>query len=392
MNFLVRVLACLPALAVALGWTCLAARLIGKCRAYAFLDVDLGMLAEVPPKIDAIVPARDEEEHVEATLRGLAAQDYPGLSILVVDDQSSDRTAEIVAALVDDLGVPIRLIRGVERPAGWVGKTWSVHQGVAQSTAEWIWFVDADMTMHPGALETALNLADARTADCVSLFPRPVCRTFWQASIATSFLQILAQLYPFDRVNDPACPEAVAAGGFILVRRSAYLEVGGHEAVRGEIVEDIQLARRIKQAGFRLVVALAPGLATTHMYGNLAAIGRGLRKNAYAGMDYLFYKFAFGLIFGILMAWTPLFTLFIGIGLGRLELMEIGAWGVLAQAAASYPTTRFLGVSPLYAFTFPLGMSAYMVITASSVWQHHRGGTAWKGRRFATMAAEVAHR
>jgi chlorobactene glucosyltransferase len=391
MSLLMRILACLPAFAVAFGWSCLAARLIGKRRAYAFLGPDASTAVDAP-EIDAIVPARDEEEHVEATLRGLAGQDYAGLSILVVDDQSSDRTAEIVASLVKDLRVPIRLVRGVERPAGWVGKTWAVHQGVERATAEWIWFVDADMAMHPRALATALNLARARGADCVSLFPRPICRTFWQASIATSFLQILAQLYPFDRVNDPEHPEAVAAGGFILVRRSAYLHVGGHEAVRGEIVEDIQLARRLKQAGFRLVVALAPGLATTHMYGSLAAIGRGLRKNAYAGMDYLFYKFAFGLLFGIVMAWAPLISLIFGIGRGLPELVVLGAWGVFAQAAASYPTTRFLGVSPLYAFTFPAGMSAYMAIAASSVWQYHRGGTVWKGRRFVATPGEAAPR
>ncbi|WZO97209.1 glycosyltransferase family 2 protein [Isosphaeraceae bacterium EP7] len=388
---LVWILAVLAALAVCLAWSCLAARLIGRRHAYAFLGPD-STTVDQPPRIDAIIPARDEEEHLEATLRGLASQDFPDLAMIVVDDQSSDRTAKIAESLADRLGAPIRLVRGVERPAGWVGKTWAVHQGVETSTADWIWFVDADMTLHPRALATAMNLARLHGSDCVSLFPRPVCRTFWQATIATSFLQILAQLYPFDRVNDPSNPEAVAAGGFILVRRSVYLDIGGHESVRGEIVEDIQLARRIKRGGFRLTVALAPELARTHMYGSLAAIGRGLRKNAYAGMDYIFYKFAFGLIFGVLMAWTPLVTLVAGLGFGNLVLIGLGAWGMLAQAAASYPTTRFLGVSPLYAFAFPAGISAYMAIAASSVWQYHRGGTVWKGRRFEATHDELGAR
>jgi hypothetical protein len=122
-------------------------------------------------------------------------------------------------------------------------------------------------------------------ADFVLLLPGVRCRTFWQGAIASSFLQLLSQLYRLDRVNDPTRPEVIAAGGFILVRRSTYERAGGHEAVRSAVIEDIHLARRVKETGGKILVRLAPALAWTHMYGKFSEIWRGLRKKAYAGMD-----------------------------------------------------------------------------------------------------------
>ena len=206
----------------------------------------------------------------------------------------------------------IRIVHGVERPEGWVGKTWAVHQGATGSTAEWLWFVDADMGLHPRALASAMAGAIAEKADFVSLLPGVRCQTFWQGAIASTLVQLLGQLYPLDRVNDPTRPEAIAAGGFILVRRSTYSMAGGHEGVRRAIVEDIQLARAVKATGGKLLVRLAPKLAWTHMYGSFGQIWKGLRKNAYAGMDYLPHKYVTGAIVALLLAWAPWVVLAIG--------------------------------------------------------------------------------
>ena len=186
---------------VALGWTLLAARLIRKSQGASFrflrpFDGPVGGL----PRVDAIVPARNEEAHVASTVEALRSQDYPSLAITVVDDQSTDRTGAIleVLAAVDDGRGPLRMVRGSERPEGWVGKTWAVHQGVSQARADWLWFVDADMGLHPRALASAMVEAERTGADLVSLLPGVRCETFWQGTIAASFLQLLAQLYPID--------------------------------------------------------------------------------------------------------------------------------------------------------------------------------------------------
>ena len=368
---------------VAMAWTALAIRLIRLSRGESFRF--LGPIAgttKTTATVDAIVPARDEEANVERTVRALRAQEYPGLSIMVVDDQSTDSTAAIVGRLAEpaDGQVPLKVIRGSERPEGWVGKTWAVHQGAREASGDWLWFVDADMGLHPRALATALAEADRAGADLVSLLPGVRCETFWQGAIASAFLQLLGQLYPLDRVNDPSRPEAIAAGGFLLIRRDAYEKAGGHEAVRREIVEDIQLAKRVKGSGRKLLVRLAPSLAWTHMYGSFGDIWRGLRKNAYAGMDYLPHKYVTGAIVALMMGWVPWVTLGVGVGGSSLDLISVGAWGIVGQVAATLPILVFLRLTVGFALTLPLGISAYVAIATSSVWHHHRGRILWKGR------------
>jgi hopene-associated glycosyltransferase HpnB len=373
---------------VALAWSLLAIRLIRRTRGewFRFLRPFEGPIVE-GPEVIAIVPARNEEARVASTIEALRGQEYSSLSITVVDDQSTDRTGAILERLAGEADdrAPIRVVRGVERPDGWVGKTWALHQGVAGARAEWLWFVDADMGLHPRALASAIQEADRTGADFVSLLPGVRCETFWQGTIAAAFLQLLAQLYPLDRVNDPRRPEAIAAGGFILVRRSTYEGVGGHEACRREIIEDLKLAHRVKASGGKLAVRLAPGLAWTHMYGRFGEIWRGLRKNAYAGMDYMPHKYVTGAILAMVLAWAPCVSLAWGLAIGSPPAILLGLWGVLAQVIASAPLLVFLELPLGFAFGLPAGITAYVAIASASVWHHHRGRILWKDRVLSSM-------
>jgi hopene-associated glycosyltransferase HpnB len=375
---------------VALGWTALAIRLIGLSRgeSFRFLEPVESPMIDEAPSVTAIVPARNEELNVEATVESIRKQDYPDLKITAVDDQSTDSTASILERLALEPGakVPLRFVRGVERPDGWVGKTWAVHQGTIDAESDWLWFVDADMGLHPKALASAIEAARSSGADFVSLLPGVRCRTFWQGAIAASLLQLLGQLYPLDRVNDPTRPEAIAAGGFILVRRLVYERAGGHEAVRRAIIEDIQLAGRVKESGGKLLVRLAPALAWTPMYGSFAEIWRGLRKNAYAGMDYMPHKYVTGALIALILAWLPWLALGIGWFESNNTAIGLGIWGILAQAVATAPILVFLRLPFPFAFTMPAGISAYVAIASSSVWHHHRGRILWKDR---AIPAEV---
>lgn len=379
---------------VALVWTALALRLIGLARGPWFrLLGPVEHATNECPTVDAIIPARNEEANVEATIRALQAQDYPNLTLTVIDDQSTDSTSEILERLASKANsrMPLRFVRGIERPDGWVGKTWAVHQGTRIATAEWLLFVDADMGLHPRALASSIAEAEASGADFVSLLPGVRCETFWQGAIAASLLQLLGQLYPLDRVNDPARPEAIAAGGFILVRRSVYDRAGGHEAVRRAIIEDIQLARRVKETGGKLLVRLAPSLAWTHMYGSFGNIWQGLRKNAYAGMDYMPHKYVTGALIALLLAWVPWVALVVGLIHREPWTIGMGAWGIIGQALATVPILMFLRLPIPFAFTLPAGITAYVAIATSSVWHHHRGRILWKDRSIssAVVAAPI---
>ena len=374
---------------VALGWALMAARVVRLARSPAYESLGPTYLApgmDPAPSVAAIVPARNEEDHVAATVEALRHQAYPSLTITLVDDESTDRTLAILRALAARPAAgqaPLIVVEGRPRPDGWVGKTWAVHQGTQAATSDWLWFVDADMGLHPLALSTALVEAERTGADLVSFFPGVRCETFWQTTVAAAFMHIIAHLFPFDRANDPARADAVAAGGFLLVRRSTYERSGGHEAVRRSIVEDIDVARLVKRAGGRLAIKVAPRLAWTHMYGSFGQIWAGLRKNAYAGMDYMPHKLVFGAIAALLMAWAPLAGLVAGIGMRSPALAAAGAAGVLAQVAATIPNLLFLRAPLRYGFTLPLGITAYVAIAASSAWHYHRGRVLWKGRSIA---------
>ena len=386
---------------VAIAWLALARTCVVRSRWAAHRRPSPIPAPDDAPEVVAVVPAHDEADHIGELLRCLRGQSYPNLSVVVVDDESTDGTARIVlevAPRTDPVGHPIRLISGTPRPEGWVGKTWALQQGISSTDAGWIWMVDADLWLHPDALSTAVEEAVASGADVVSFLGRPRCETFWQASIALTLVQILSMLYPLRRVNDPVRSEALAHGAFILIRRSIYDRIGGIAALRGEIVEDIRLAERVKASGGRLLVRAAPGLSQTHMYGSFGHIWRGLRKNAFAGMDYRLHKFATGAALGLLMAWTPPIALLTGLmGLvagwsmvpSPIAWLAVGALGWFSQAIATVPVVIYLQIPFVFALTLPAGLAAYVAITASSVWHHGRGRILWKDRLFPASTSSI---
>lgn len=367
------------AVAVAIGWLALATLSLVRSKAARRLGPSDSVFGPDSPRIAVIVPARNEAEHIPRTLGCLVGQTYPNLAITVVDDQSTDDTASLAAAQGD----LVRLIRGTDRPPGWVGKTWALHQGVRESSEEWLALIDADLWLDPRAIATAMGEAERTGADLVSLLGMPRCRTFWQRTIGLAIVHILASLYPLGRVNDPRRADAIAHGAFILVRRAALEAAGGLEEVKSEIVEDIKLARNVKVSGGRVLARPAPALVQTHMYGSFADIWRGLRKNAYAGMDYAPHKFVTGALITLLFAWTPVVALAAGLAGAGWPLLAAGATGWASMALAAWPAAAFLGLPLGWGLSLPIGLSAYVAITAASAWHYHRGRVLWKDRAFA---------
>ncbi len=374
----------------ALIWTVMAATIFFFALKTRYLRPFAGATPTDWPTVDVVIPALNEEDRVESTVRKVLSQDYPHLRLTVVNDRSTDRTGEILDGLAETL--PLRVIHGAPRPTGWVGKTWAISQGAQGATADWLLFVDADVELHPRALATALDQASQENADLVSFIARPEIKTFWQGAIAVTIGEVLFTMYPLHLANDPKSPVAIAAGGFLLVKRSVYDRVGGHEAVRAEIVEDIQFGRLIKKSGGKLSIHLAPDLAWTHMYGTFGDLWRGLRKNAYAGMEYQLHTYVTGAIGGQIMAWTPIVATLVGLATGSLPLSLVGLWGIAAQALSVAPLIPYLRISPLFVFSLPLGSLAYTAIATSSVWNHYRGRIIWKGVTFSATEVRAAGR
>ncbi|MBI4478466.1 MAG: glycosyltransferase [Acidobacteria bacterium] len=231
------------------------------------------------PWISVIVPARNEAANIGDCLRTLLKQGEE-VEVLVADDGSEDSTAAIARELAKD-APHLRLLSVPPLPEGWMGKNHALHIAVPLSKGAWILFTDADTRHAEGALRGLVNWAEKVKLDLVSCSPPQQTETWWEKAVIPQVFRLLARLYPFERVNDPADPLAAANGQFLLIRREAYLRLGGHEAVRGEPLEDVALARRAKQAGCRIWFGPGDGIVSTRMYRTFSALWEGWTKNLF---------------------------------------------------------------------------------------------------------------
>jgi glycosyltransferase involved in cell wall biosynthesis len=230
-------------------------------------------------RVSVIIPARNEEANIARVVRSLAAQ-QSWREILVVNDHSQDRTAEILEGL--KAKTPgLRVIPTDDLPAGWTGKSYAAATGARAASGEWLLFTDADTEHQPGSLAVLLERAEREGVDLLSLSPGQTTHTVWERAVIPLIYTQLARLYRFEDVSDPASPAAAANGQYVLIRRTAYDRAGGHEAVRGAILEDVELARRVKSTGGRLLFLPGAQWVHTRMYGSFSEMWRGWTKNLY---------------------------------------------------------------------------------------------------------------
>ncbi len=342
------------------------------------------------PAVTIIVPARNEAKIMPETVPTLCAQDYPGLGVVLVNDQSDDDSAAVLAA-IGKQHANLLVIGGSPRPEGWCGKPWAVKQGVDRAATPWLCFTDADMFFHPLAVRQAMRLADQGGYDMVSLFPTLIFSSEMEKIGMAGLMTIIGLIMPPGKANDPRSKVALAAGGFILVRRETYEKIGGHEAVKAEIIDDVNLAKKLKESGAKTHSRLTHDLTSTRMYEDFNDLWEGLSKNAYAGMEYQPRKFWVGLIFGILFVVLP--PVYVMIGLVWLFRAH-SAWSLwfaaiaivmwTAQCLMHRRTVRFMRLPCWHTFLMPVSIALYCAIASHSAWQHHfGGGTVWKGRKYA---------
>jgi chlorobactene glucosyltransferase len=339
--------------------------------------------------VSVIVPARNEADKIGRCVRGLLAQDYTKFDVLIVDDNSTDHTAGIVADLACfDRRLRLRSI--TDLPPGWAGKPHACAEGARESGADWLCFMDADTMAEPGLISAAVQLANERRVDMLSLEPFQELGGFWERLIIPAGLFLLAFAHDLRRVNDPDCADAAANGQFILIRRSVYEAIGGHASVRDEISEDTALARQVKHSGHRLLVIGATELIRTRMYLNFDSLWEGLSKNVVEML---------GGTRGTLVAAICAF------GLGWVTvLLPICAWfqpynivaaclisaASLALALTHVSGAVYFGIPFYYGLLFPFGYTMGGFIALNSIWLRWKGRVAWKGRVYSPPAVKPA--
>ncbi|MBV9791173.1 MAG: glycosyltransferase [Chloroflexi bacterium] len=345
---------------------------------------------EHTPSLMVIIPARNEAGRIERCLEGLAAQQLPHLDILVLDDNSTDNTAEVVRSFGAQLP-GLRVIAGAALPQGWAGKCWACWQAAQASDAEWLLFLDADTAPLPGMIATLFDYAHSRHLDLLTLLPLLELGSWWERVLMPPFIGLIQAVYPIDRVNDPRSSLALANGQCILVRCSAYFAVDGHRAVRDSVLEDVRLAQTIKGAGYRMEAVGGPELMRVRMYTRFSEVAEGLRKNAMAG-----YRAGGTLRSGIggarqaLLAFGPLTLIAAGLLLAVLGRPESGALlicglGLLILTLSywGYVVRRLHGLSPIWALLYPFGTLCYFLLAGQAFLSILRGqGVTWKGRSY----------
>jgi chlorobactene glucosyltransferase len=348
--------------------------------------------------ISIIVPARNEARNIQRCIEGLQSQTYSNLEIIVVDDGSTDATPEILeqlqAAAQDTpqrgSSPTITILTGSELPTGWAGKPHALHQAYQVSRGEWLCFIDADTFASPELISSTCQAAMNLQADMLTILTYQELGSFWEKVILPLVFTALSVGFPAEWVNDPHKPDAIANGQFILIRRSVYEAMGGHEAVRDQIAEDKAIAVLVKGAGFRLILGDGRALARTRMYTSLPEIWEGWVKNIYLGMQDRIWLLLLGAIIGLVAALAlPLWTI-LGFGWAALG----GGWIAVLVAAESlilwsyllynrYQINRALDISFWYAATLPLGALFFTAMMLTSAYSVFSGkGVRWRGRTY----------
>lgn len=333
-------------------------------------------------RVSAIVPARNEEAVVAACVESLARQQEIS-EILVIDDQSSDRTAEIVRSLSGQCP-NLRLIEAAELPAGWVGKNNAAWTGARDARGDWLLFTDADAVTAADSAAKALAIAAESGAALVSFSPEQEMETWYEKAVIPYVFTRLNQRFRFADVNDPKSPAAAANGQFILIRRDAYDAIGGHASIAGDVVEDAALAARAKAAGYRIWFGGGKGIVRVRMYRSFAAMWEGWKKNLYLlmGGDASAVKAEVGrALLPILL--TLLATVTAG-GISESILFSAGVL-VLGLLGILVADDKELESSGFSARVLPYAIPG-RILFASLLWasyrSHRSGRLEWKGRAY----------
>src|ERR1700722_19243992 len=237
------------------------------------------------PDVVAVIPARNEAAMLPVVLPTLLGQDYPGaLTVIVVDDCSTDGTAEVAAACGPEPGRPgraLRVLPGAPLPPGWAGKVWAMAQGLAAAgDARYVLFTDADIAWHQGALRDLVRAAEAGDRDLVSQMALLRTATGWERVVVPAFVYFFAQLYPFARVNSPRSRTAAAAGGCMLVRREVLARSGGLAPIRSARIDDVALGQVVKGQRGRCWLGLSTAVVSVRPYPRLADLWQMVARSA----------------------------------------------------------------------------------------------------------------
>lgn len=334
---------------------------------------------DVPaPRVSILIPARDEARNIPALLDGLCRQDYPDLEILILDDHSRDGTGEAVAAVAAS-DSRVRLLQGGPLPPGWTGKNWACQQLAEAARGDMLIFTDADNRHAPHAVSNTVAWMQRHRLGFLSAFPQQETGTLAERlAVPAVDLFVYAALPLWSTLLVPSPLFAAANGQWIAMTREAWMRIGGHQSVRGKVVEDVELSRRAKRLGIRTLLTAGTGAVYCRMYRNAGEVWDGFTKNLFGitgNRPLAFWLVMAAMAVAFILPYPALLVPGLAVPAGIAVALNLAMRAVLA--------IRFRHPLWVSVLLHPVGIGYIMVIAINSYIQTRRGRVRWKGREIA---------
>jgi cellulose synthase/poly-beta-1,6-N-acetylglucosamine synthase-like glycosyltransferase len=330
------------------------------------------------PSVTVIVPARNEEAEIRPALQSLLYLKHENLNVIAVNDRSTDRTSEIMEEVAAEASPhKLRVLHVEELPPGWLGKTHAMWLAAQQATGEWLLFTDADCVFHPDTVRRALHYAITNSLDHLVIFPTAHLQT-WGERMMLSFPALIFN-FGFHRrwkFKDPKAKDHIGIGAFNLIRRRAYDAIGGHEALRLEVADDLKLGEAVKRAGLRQDMVFGPNMICLRWAVGAAGVIRNLEKNLFAYLRFRLSRVMVACLGVFFLCVWPFLGLMLAPGWTKIGF----AFAVAMIAVAYYEVSRYIKVPPLLFLLCPISAVLFMSAALRSAFVVLRnGGVTWRG-------------
>jgi chlorobactene glucosyltransferase len=345
-------------------------------------------------KISVCIPARNEENNIATLLQSLVGQTYSDYEIHVLDDHSKDQTAQIVSNYVNSHPQNITLHSGKAKPGSWLGKPWACRQLADYANGDILLFVDADTSLKSDTLQRIANSFEKYNVDMCTVWPRQILGSPMENIVLPliyyALVTLLPAIYvyrdpkwlpkPFKSKMRPAF--AAANGQCIAITKEAYVKTSGHEAVKNKIVEDVELAKIVKEKGFTLRMFNGVDSVSCRMYRNSNEMFSGLRKNFFAGFNYSMPKFVLAALVHAIVFILPFLSFIYSLFEGSSVILFFSVISIFIILLHRLWISQWFAWNPLYAFTHPVGVAWFQKLGIVKIIDHlFQRKTDWKGRK-----------
>ena len=344
-------------------------------------------------KISVCIPARNEEQVIGNLLESVVNQDYENLEVLVLDDRSTDKTAEIVQSFTENYPELVRLISGEEKPKKWLGKPWACQQLANRASGDYLLFLDADTTLRPGMLKRITTAFSRDSLQMVTVWPQQQLDSFWERTVIPLIYYALVTLLPAIYVyrkprwmpafvyNQFSSSFAAACGQCLAFTKEAYVEIGGHQTVKNDIVEDVELAKAVKSRGLTMRMYQGVSSISCRMYRSQKELFEGLRKNFLAGFGYSIPRFITAAILHVVVFVVPFFSVFYAVINTAAPLFFLSVSSLTIILLHRLILAIWFRWNPIYGFLHPIGVLWFQWLGLVKLWDHFTGKKiSWKGR------------